>query len=253
MANGRPNNRISFGQYKVFDLLLFLIIMVVCEIINVLAIKKWFTDQMFSISVMLLITLIVLVRWNGFGVIYPIVDGVLYCWLMGATWQQYIIYIVGNACVALVALLFLAVPKEKMFRSWFFTVLFACLGYVVLIFSRAAVAACFGTSYISALGVHASSELFNLIFAVVGLLIVRRLPSMLEDQKAYVKKVTYERDNPRRPDEYHWEGYTELDPEELKKFAEMNDYDRAINYNNKAQFDEPESAEDENDLSRLDS
>lgn len=231
MSKKGSNERISFGQYRLADLFLFLLIMVVCEVINVFAVRQWFQGQLFTVSVMLLVTLIVLIRWNWLGVFFPVIDGAVYCWMCGASGAQFGVYILGNAFVALVALLFLAVPKEKFTGHWYTTIGYAALGYVLLVLGRTLVGLCFGWNFVDTLLGTLGGESLNLAFAIVGLLITRRLNGMLVDQKKYLFKVTKERDAVKAAEQEYWDGYTELSDDDLKALAAMDEYDRALSFN----------------------
>ena len=230
MSKKNSNGRISFGQYRLADLFLFLLIMVVCEVINIFAVRQWFKGQLFTISVMLLVTLIVLIRWNWWGVLFPIIDGAVYCWMCGASGAQFGIYILGNAFVSLIALLFLAVPKEKITNHWYTTIGYAALGYVLLVLGRTLVGLCFGWNFVDTLLGTLAGESLNLVFAIVGLLILRKLNGMLADQKKYLFKVTKERDTVKTAEQELWDGYTELSDDDLKALAAMDDYDRALSF-----------------------
>lgn len=60
---------VSYNQYKLVDILLFMVIMAALEAVNVFAIKKWFPDMLFSVSLMFTVCLIVIVRWNWLAAI----------------------------------------------------------------------------------------------------------------------------------------------------------------------------------------
>ncbi|MDE6586179.1 MAG: hypothetical protein K2K80_05830 [Clostridia bacterium] len=216
MKKSNINGKISYNQYKLMDILLFLVIMCVFETINVFAIKKWFTDMLFSVSLMTTISLIVLVRWNLLGAIFPVVNGVLYSILLGAPAETYVIYAVGNAFIALSWFVFKLLPKEKLFAKWYLTLIYPAVAFVILIFARTAVAVCFGNDFVACLGSNVFAESLNTAFAAVALLVLRKLPGMLEDQKLYLKRVAQSQEIKPPKDEV-WAGYTELDEEELKK------------------------------------
>ncbi|MCD8206919.1 MAG: hypothetical protein LUD72_03180 [Bacteroidales bacterium] len=246
-------NRISYRQYKFFDTFIFLCFLVLFEVINIYAIERWFTRQLFSLSVMLLITLVFAFRWGWLSVIFPVADGVIYCLMEGLSWEYYIVYAIGNAFITFACLLFLAVPKTKWTSRWYLTFLYAIIGYVFLVVGRSVVALFFGGGFLSEFVANLQNEFFNLFFAATGLLVLRMFNPMLEDQKEYCKRVVKERENPRNPDEYHWEGYEELDEEALQKFKEMNEYDKAVYYNRRSSVGDGAGEEtDEDDLSKLD-
>lgn len=216
MKKSNINGKISYNQYKLVDILLFLTIMCALEAVNVFAVKKWFPDMLFSVSLMMTVSLIVLVRWNLLGIIFPIADGILYSALLGAGIETYVIYVVGNAIMALSWFIFKLIPKEKMFSKWYMTLIYPAVAFVILIFARAAVAACFGNDFVACLGTNVFGESLNAAFAAIALLILRRADGMLVDQKEYLKRVAIEQ-QPKPPAEEVWAGYTELDEEELKK------------------------------------
>ncbi len=234
MSKNNANSRISYNQYKLADLFIFLIIMCGCEMINVLAIRKWFPDMLFTISVMLLVTLTVMIRWNWLGVLFPVIDAVLFCWMNGAEAWQFGQYILGNAFVALTGLLFLVVPKEKLTGRWYWTALYALCGFVMLLLGRSVFGAIFGQSFVLSLKAAVMGESLNFAFALIGLLVLRRVGDMLCDQKKYLFRVTKKRDTVKRVEEdFRWEGYTELSDEDLQALSAMDDYDRALKYGGK--------------------
>lgn len=221
MKKSNTNGKISYNQYKLVDIFLFLVIMCVFETVNVFAIKQWFTDMLFSVSLMMTISLIVFVRWNLLGAIFPIVNGILYSALLGAPAETYVIYAVGNAFIIPVWFLFKFIPKEKLFSKWYLTLIYPAVAFVLLVLGRAAVAACFGYNFVEYLGTYVFAESLNGAFAIIVLLVLRKIGGMLEDQKTYLKRVAIEQ-APHAPKEEIWAGYTELDGEELKK---LRDYD----------------------------
>lgn len=264
MSNKVTNGRISYGQYKLADVMLFLLIMCVCEVINVFAVRQWFSGMLFSISVMSLVTLIVLIRWNWLGVLFPVADGLIYCWMNGAEGWQFATYAIGNAFICLVWLAFLVIPKEKITSSWILTILYAAVGFILYVLGRALIALFFGKNFGEIFVGMLTAEALNLAFAVLGLLILRKLDGMLVDQKKYLFKVQKERDTIKRAEEYRWNGYTELNEDDLRQLVAMDEYDRAINFNARSLrelkendgHDQAEEAEEEpsetDELSQLD-
>ena len=217
MKKSNIDGGISYNQYKLVDILLFLVIMAVFEAINVFAVKSWFPDMLFSVSLMFTISLIILVRWNFWGAFFPAVHGILYSALMGAEFQTYVIYIIGNSFIILAWFLFKVLPKEKLFGKWYLTLIYPAVAFLLVILGRATVAACFGNDFLQALGAQVLAESLNAAFAVIALLILRRFDGMLEDQKKYLFRIAREREEAKAPEGEVWKGYTELDEEELKK------------------------------------
>lgn len=218
---------VSYNQYKLVDVFLFMVIMAALEAVNVFALKQWFPKMLFSISLMFTVSLIVLVRWNWLAAIFPVVHGILYSAFLSVFqpigYQTYIIYAVGNSFLLLSWFIFKFIPKEKLFSKWYLTIIYPLVAYVLVIFGRSAVAACFGNDFVLTLGDNVMTESLNIVFALMAMFILRRLDGMLEDQKSYLKRVAREREEAKKVKEEVWQGYTELDEEELKK---LHDYDR---------------------------
>lgn len=212
---------ISYNNFKFVDLFLFMVIMAVLEAVNVFAVKQWFDKMYFSVSLMFTVSLIVFVRWNLWGAIFPVTHGVLYCAFLcafgGVDPSSFVIYSIGNAFIIPVWFIFKIIPKEKLFSKWYLTLIYPAAAFVLVLLGRSAVAACFGNNFLQALGETLFTESLNITFAVVALLILRRVNGMLVDQKKYLISIARERDDARIPQDDVWRGYTELDEEELKK------------------------------------
>ena len=225
MKKSNINGVVSYNQYKLVDILLFMVIMTALEAVNVFAIKKWFPDMLFSVSLMFTVSLIVLVRWNFLAAIFPVLHGVLYCAFLSVFqtvgYEEYIIYAVGNSFLLLSWFIFKLIPKQKLFSKWYLTLIYPAVAFVLVLLGRTLAAMCFGTDFVEALGAYFFTESLNIVFAVIALLILRRADGMLEDQKTYLKRVAREKAEAKTQKDEAWAGYTELDEEELKK---LHDY-----------------------------
>lgn len=227
------NGKISYKQYKLLDIFLFLVLTCVFETVNVFAVKRWFPDMFFSVSLTLTISLIVLVRWNLISAIFPVVGGALYCLLMqllatdkAVDYSTYIIYIVGNSFVLFSWFLFKFLPKEKLFSKWYLTLIYPLAGFILVVLGRTLAALCFHPDkFAEFFGSFVFAESLNAAFAVIALLILRRFDGMLEDQKSYLKRVAQEIEEAKKPKEEAWRGYTELDEEELKNLHSSGEGD----------------------------
>lgn len=221
MSNKKTPGHLTFGQYRLADIMMFLLIMGVCEAVNVLAIRKWFPGMMFTVSVMLPVSLIVLVRWNWFAAFFPLFDGVLYCWMNGAGAATYLIYGVGNSFILLSWFLFKLYSKEKWISRWLTTLALTLISFVLLLAGRTVLGLCVSIPFTDIFMQTLISESVNLLFAVVVLLIARKADGLLEDQKKYLLRVA--KDNEvKSADEEQWDGYTELDEDELKKLGGLH-------------------------------
>lgn len=223
MKKSNINGVVSYNQYKLVDILLFMVIMAALEAVNVFAVKKWFAGQvmLFSISLMFTVSLIVLVRWNFFAALFTVAHGLIYCGLLNifgeVSFETYVIYSVGNSFLLLTWFLFKLIPKEKLFSKWYLTLIYPVVAFILVALGRTVVAVCFGYGFVDSLSGYVMPESLNIAFAAIALLILRRFNGMLEDQKTYLKRVAREKEEAKTPQEEVWAGYTELDEEELKK------------------------------------
>lgn len=217
MSKNDNNGRLTYEQYRLADLIMFTIIMAGCETLNVLAISKWFPTQLYSISIMLTVTLIVLVRWNWWASFFPIVDGVLYCALNGADFSTFAIYIIGNVFVMFAWFLFKAIPKEKVLSKWYWVALYGFIGFLLLLIGRSIVALVCGYSFLDTLSVSVYAESLNGFFAIVVLLLIRKLNGLLCDQKQYLLSIYKENTAIKNTENDKWDGYSELDEDALSR------------------------------------
>ena len=199
---------------------LFAVILAVFELILHFAYVAFEGNgALFTFSPMVPIVLLVLMRWNWVAVFYAVGDGVLYCLLNGGTWQNYLIYCVGNAFIMLLLLYNRFVGKERVTKKVVLSLLYVVLGWLATVVGRAVVAACIGINFVEAF----TGQLYELLSLVIGIIIVmimRRLDGMFEDQKHYLKRIDAERAEMTRRDEY---GDEPIDIDEetlsiLKKF-----------------------------------
>ena len=243
MSKLNTNGRISYPQYRLADLMLFLLIMCGCEVLNILAIRKWFPNQLFSVSVMMLVSLLVLVRWNFWAALFPPIGGLITCLLLGAKGiEAYVVYIVGNSFI-LFAWFFLKIGKEKL-KKWYWLLLYVFIGYLLVAFGRTILAVCFNQDFVGSLISYLGyGELLNFIFTYVVLLILTRFNSMVVDQKKYLKEEAYKREHANDDKGDKWDGYTELNEDDLRALVAMDEYDRAIGGQRRRLKDIPEEEE----------
>ncbi len=214
---------ISLRQYRLTDLFLFAVILTVFEVILHFAFKAFRGDFIFS--PMLAITLIVMMRWGWPAVFYALGDGLLFCLLNikdpGFSPYMFAIYIVGNAFIALLLLMTKFMGKEKIRGKWYFTLLFVTAGWIAVVLGRAAVAACCGLGFVSALLSH-FGDLVSFAICLVVILVMRRLDGMFEDQKTFLKRLDAEKKEKARRDTFGDEPI-EVDEESLKILKKDDD------------------------------
>ena len=224
----RKNGRlVSLRQYKYTDLFFFALALGISELLVFCAFNYWFkgTVDKFYINFMLAISLTVIMRWGWIGGVYAVVDGVVQCAIMGGTWQSYIIYMVGTACIFSVLILTKFVGKEKLRSRWFLTLPYILAGWVAVNLGIACTSAAFGDNFLVALGSSFGLGvygIFGLATTIVVIMIMRRLDGMFEDQKHFLIRQDEERKELSRRDEFGDEPI-EIDEESMSILKRWDD------------------------------
>ena len=137
-------NNISFKQYRGIDLVIWLVILSVFESLTVIAASRWFPGELYTLSQVVAVLCIVMMRWGGYAVIHAVAGGFVFCLVQEAGLEQFAVYCVGN-CFALIALvLFKFVSKEKVRNGIWFTALFTAVAFCGAQFGRWLVSLFFG-------------------------------------------------------------------------------------------------------------
>lgn len=217
---------ISLNQYRLTDLFLFLLIMAVGEVLSHFALVHFASKTItYSVTFLLPITLIVMMRWGWQGILFAAADGLLFCILNSAGWQTYILYAVGNMAIAAMYGVLRLVGKKRIAGRWFFSLLFVVGGWLCVALGRSLIGLCFGQNFISSLlyciGLG-DTGLMSLALAIIIVLVLRRFDGMWEDQKSYLLRLDSERKEKMRRDEFGDE-HIEIDEETLSILNKKND------------------------------
>lgn len=174
----------TVGEYRTIDLTIFAVMLAVFEYIIYMAAKYWFPRELYTVSLAAVITSIVYMRWGPWGAIHAVEAGIVFCLLSGATWEQYVIYCLGNAFSLLALLLFIKPGKEKV-REGRLSLVFPLLVQLLMHGGRALTALLLGAPLASVTGFFVADSL-SYVFTLVILWIVRRLDGVYEDQIHYL-------------------------------------------------------------------
>ena len=190
---------LSFKQYRSIDLGIMLFILAVSEVLITFAATVWFPYELYVLSPTVAIVCIVMMRWGGFAAIHAVGGGLALCIASGADLNQFVVYCAGN-CFALAALILLkALGKEKVRSKPFLTVLFTVIAFCGAQIGKWAVGMFMGGSVGDIITYFATDSL-SLIFALVTVLISRRVNGLFEDQLSYLKRTQAERNKEQIPD-----------------------------------------------------
>lgn len=192
---------ISFGQYRAIDLGILAIILVIAETLTAKAANVWFPGDLYALSPSIAIICIVMMRWSGYAVIHALAGGAAYCLALGASVKQFAVYCAGN-CLALIALLmFKALGKAKVKASVLWSVVFTLAAFTGTQLGRYLVSLCFGEPA-SSLPRFFTTDCLSLLFAVVVVLISRRVDGLFEDQRTYLIRTEEERKREQFRDDF---------------------------------------------------
>ncbi|MDE7326989.1 MAG: hypothetical protein K2N63_12085 [Lachnospiraceae bacterium] len=194
-------NRISFKQYRAIDLGIMAVLLFVSEMITATAAIKWFPGELYTLSPTIAVVCIVMMRWGSFAALNAAVGGMAFCIATGASAAQFVMYCVGN-CLALLALfLFKVGGKEKVRENAAFTVVFVAVAYASAQVGRWILGLFFGGSFDSVV-IFFTTDSLSLLFAVVVVLISRRVDGLFEDQREYLIRTEDERARERNKSYY---------------------------------------------------
>jgi len=185
--------RMSFNQYRLIDLGIFAVILIIFESIASKAALS-FTSQPYSISIVSAITCIIFMRWGIWGCFHAVLGGFVYCFVTGGAADQYIIYMVGNLFSLAALLLLKRIGPDRVREKVFLSLLLSVLVSLLMQLGRGIVAVVFGASPNMIAG-FVFTDSVSTLFAMVITGIVRKLDGVFEDQKSYLIRLNREEEN----------------------------------------------------------
>ena len=190
---------LSFKQYRAIDLGIMLVMLAAAEALITYAATVWFPYEFYVLSPTVAIVCIVMMRWGGFAAIHAVGGGLALCIASGADLSQFAVYCAGN-CFALAALILLKVlGKEKVRSKPMLTALFTVIAFCGAQVGKWLVGLVMGGLLGDIITFFATDSL-SLLFALVTVLISRRINGLFEDQWAYLVRTQAERNKQQMPD-----------------------------------------------------
>ena len=183
----------SFNQYRLIDLGIFAVILIIFESIASKAALS-FTSQPYSISIVSAITCIIFMRWGIWGCFHAALGGFVYCFVTGGAADQYIIYMIGNLFSLAALLLLKRIGPDRVREKVFLSLLLSVLVSLLMQLGRGIVAVVFGASPNMIAG-FVFTDSVSTLFAMVITGIVRKLDGVFEDQKSYLIRLNSEEEN----------------------------------------------------------
>ena len=154
-----------------------------------------FPRELFTISVVLPVALIAMMRHSAPGVLISAIGGLVYCKVNGAEWDVYLIYILGNSFIALNLLWFKKPGKERIRQSTGLIVLYVISGYILMDLGRSILAFIMGYGpFFAIMARYFTTDTLSAVMSLIIVLIARRQDGVFEDQMHYLERLALERE-----------------------------------------------------------
>ena len=183
---------ITFKQYQQIDIAILCLITALFEAIATLASNQWFALQAMTVSIVLTLTCITMMRWGAYAAIPAFIGALVYCYISKATFSQYLIYCLGSLFCLLPLPLLLILGKERVRNNFVIRMLFIIEMYLVIGVGRWICSLPFNFT-INTLSVFIFADILSLLFAIVVLTIAKNVDGLIEDQKSYLLRLERER------------------------------------------------------------
>lgn len=178
----------SVARYRAIDLAMLAFMLAVFESLAVVAARRWFPSEPYTVSTVPAITAIVLMRWGPWAGLHAVLGGIVFCLASGARGIHYLIYGLGNlASLASLGLL-RAWGCEQTSRSVSKSMVFALAVTLLMQLGRALAALATGASPAAATGFF-TTDVITLLFTLVLVWIARRLDGVFEEQNHYLLRI----------------------------------------------------------------
>ena len=181
---------LTFKQYRSADLTIFAFLTVVFEALVTLGATKWFPGQMYSVTIVYAIFVLVLMRWGAYAGIVAFLSGVAYCMALKATLPMYVIVCGGNL-FGLFTLFLHKMGKQKIRDSVGWSILYVFASFACISVGRLLISLVFELQ--KEVVQYILYDVFSAVFAVVLVLVCRKQNGLFEDQKHYLLRVDAER------------------------------------------------------------
>lgn len=188
--------QLTFSQYRLIDLSIMAVMLIVFEYLITSAAIRWFPEQPYTVSVVAPVVAIVMMRWGWPAAVHAVLGGAVYCFFSEAKPEHYLIYCVGNLLAMLSMLLLRYVGKEKLRKDNLLSLLFALLVQLGMQVGRGAVAVILGETIRNCFG-FITTDALSALFTLVIIWIARRVDGLFEDQKSYLLRIQEESEKER--------------------------------------------------------
>lgn len=181
-------------RYMLIDLALFALLFCLLEAASAYALQA-FSGEAYAISLVMFISLLMMMRWGAYGIIYAPFGGAVYSLLHGGGAASHAIYILGGAAVAVNLLWIHFLGGRRVRDSAALTVLYCATGYIALNLGRATVSLfAANTDFTTALIRFLATDALNAVITAVFILIARKQNGLFEPQNEYLERLAKEKE-----------------------------------------------------------
>ena len=183
--------RRTLGQYRIIDLSIFAVIMMLTETLIIRAATEWFSAAAWTVSVVPAVTAIVMVRWGPWCALHAVLGGIVTVLVQKGTGTQFLIYGIGNLAALAVWPLLRKWGWESLHGNILRDFLFGILTVLAMHAGRALTALITGTP-LEALPLYITTDVITYLFTALIIWIASRPDGVLEDQPHYVRRIAAE-------------------------------------------------------------
>ncbi len=185
------NRQISFSEYRAIDLTILAVLMAVSQAVISVVSTTIYADQLYVVSTVGAVTAIVMMRWGPWAVIHAVLGGIVYTVAGGGSWEQLVIYAVGNVASLAALVLFQLLGKENIRQDALKSMFFAFCIQLLMMLGRMGMAMLFGHGIGASLG-FITTDALSILFSVCIVWVARRIEGLFEDQKKYLLRIQSE-------------------------------------------------------------
>ena len=178
----------SFKQYRTLDLMIFLGMYALCEYLVIKAATVWF-DEPYSISIMLPLLVIVMMRWDRYALIHAVLYAILFVYYQGGSMKQYLIYIIGNLGFMATLIYVYKVGKDKIRSNFFNSAAYLVIGFLAMELSRGLASMIISGSGPMVILQFLMTDMLSLVFGLLVIIVVRKADGLFQDQKQYLLQI----------------------------------------------------------------
>ncbi len=185
------NRQISFSEYRAIDLTIMAVLLGISQAVITIVSTTIYADQLYVVSTVGAVVAIVMMRWGAWAGIHAVLGGVVYTVVGHGSWEQLIIYSVGNLAALGALLLFKLLGKETIRKDALLTIVFALCTQLLMQLGRAGISVLFGHGIGASLG-FITTDTLSILFSICIVWVARRIEGLFEDQKKYLLRIQAE-------------------------------------------------------------